>query len=90
MHFSLITPSDLILLNHDGKVIDGGRNRFLNYAAFAIHSEIHATRLDVLCAAHSHSVFGRAFCATGRTLEMITQDVCNFYEDHVLYAYVSN
>jgi ribulose-5-phosphate 4-epimerase/fuculose-1-phosphate aldolase len=86
LHFSLITPSDLILVNHSGTVIDGGKNRFLNYAAFAIHSEIHSARPDVACAAHSHSVFGRAFCATGRTLDPITQDSCNFYNDHVLYS----
>lgn len=54
-------------------------------AAFAIHSEIHAARSDVVCAAHSHSVYGRAFCATGRELNMITQDACVFYNDHVLY-----
>ncbi|CZR66352.1 related to ribulose-5-phosphate 4-epimerase and related epimerases and aldolases [Phialocephala subalpina] len=85
LHFSLITPDDLILVSHDGKVIGGGRNRFLNYAAFAIHSEIHTARPDVVCAAHSHSTFGRAFCATGRTLDPITQDSCVFYNDHVLY-----
>lgn len=85
LHFSLVTDDDLILVSHDGKVIDGGRNRMLNYAAFAIHSEIHTARPDVLCAAHSHSVYGRAFCATGRELDMITQDSCVFYKDHVLY-----
>jgi len=85
LHFSLITPEDLILVSHEGKVIDGGRNRFLNYAAFAIHSEIHTARADVACAAHCHSAYGRAFCATGRTLDMLTQDSCVFYNDHVLY-----
>lgn len=85
LHFSLITPDDLILVSHDGRVIGGGRNRFLNYAAFAIHSEIHSARPDVVCAAHSHSTYGRAFCATGRTLDPITQDSCGFYNDHALY-----
>lgn len=89
LHFSLISEDDLILVTHDGKVVDGGRNRFLNYAAFAIHSEIHAARPDVICAAHSHSVSGRAFCATGRMLDLITQDSCNFFNDHVLYGYDS-
>ncbi|KKY16862.1 putative class ii aldolase adducin domain-containing protein [Phaeomoniella chlamydospora] len=84
-HFSTITDDDLILVTEDGKVIDGGKNRRLNYAAFAIHSEIHAARPDVICAAHSHSTYGRAFCATGRTLDMLTQDHCVFYNDHVLY-----
>ncbi|KUJ17786.1 class 2 aldolase adducin domain-containing protein [Mollisia scopiformis] len=86
LHFSLVTADDLILVNHAGKVIDGGKNRMLNYAAFAIHSEIHSARPDVACAAHSHSVYGRAFCATGRELQMLTQDACVFYKDHALYG----
>lgn len=55
-------------------------------AAFAIHSEIHKARPDVLCAAHSHSVYGRAMCTTGRTLDMLTQDFCMFYEDQAVYS----
>ncbi|KAI1080822.1 class 2 aldolase adducin domain-containing protein [Whalleya microplaca] len=85
MHFSLIRDEDLIRVDHDGNVVDGGKNRRLNYAAYAIHAEIHKARPDVLCAAHSHSVYGRAMCATGRTLDMLTQDACTFYNDHVLY-----
>ncbi|PKY01148.1 arad-like aldolase/epimerase [Aspergillus campestris IBT 28561] len=83
--FSLIKSSDLILVNHSGEVIDGGPCRLLNAAAFMIHSAIHAARPDVLCAAHSHSLYGRAFCALGRELDITTQDSCAFYNDHVLY-----
>jgi ribulose-5-phosphate 4-epimerase/fuculose-1-phosphate aldolase len=36
--------------------------------------------------AHSHSVFGKAFSALGRNLDMITQDACAFYHDVALYA----
>jgi ribulose-5-phosphate 4-epimerase/fuculose-1-phosphate aldolase len=124
LHFSLITDDDLIRVNHDGEVVEGGKtNRRLNYgaspfiqcqrqqhyaynalepslyffffghhrliscapAAYAIHAEIHKARPDVLCAAHSHSTYGRAMAATGRTLSMLTQDFCVFYDDHVLY-----
>lgn len=85
LHFSLVRPEDLILVNHEGRVVDGGRNRILNYSAFAIHAAIHSARPDVLCAAHSHSTFGRAFCATGRLLDPITQDSCVFFKDHALY-----
>ncbi|KAK9420507.1 putative Class 2 aldolase adducin domain-containing protein [Seiridium unicorne] len=85
MHFSLIRDEDLIRVDHDGNVVDGGKNRRLNYAAYAIHAEIHKARPDVACAAHSHSVYGRAMCATGKTLDMLTQDFCIFYNDHVLY-----
>lgn len=83
--FSLITKSDLILVDHSGKVIDGGPNRLLNTAAYMIHSAIHEARPDVMCAAHSHSIYGRTFCALGRKLESLTQDSCAFHNDHVLY-----
>lgn len=77
--FSLMKKSDLIQVDHHGKVIDGGPNRMLNAAAFMIHSAIHAARPDVLCAAHSHSLHGRAFCSLGRPLDIISQDSCAFY-----------
>lgn len=57
----------------------------LNRAAFAIHSAIHNARPDVMCAAHSHTIYGRAFCSLGKILDPITQDSCAFYNDHVLY-----
>ncbi|KUI62403.1 Meiotically up-regulated gene 14 protein [Cytospora mali] len=85
LHFSLITDDDLIRVDHNGKVVEGGSNLRLNYAAYAIHAEIHKARPDVLCAAHCHSIYGRAMCATGGTLDMLTQDFCCFFNDHVLY-----
>ena len=77
--FSLMKRSDLIQVDHQGKVIDGGPVRLLNAAAFMIHGAIHNARPDVQCAAHSHTVYGRAFCALGRELDIITQDSCSFY-----------
>ena len=83
--FSLIKKSDLILVNHDGVVIDGGKNRLLNQAAYMIHAAVHAARPDVTCAAHSHSIYGRAFCSLGRPIDIITQDACAFYNDLAVY-----
>lgn len=83
--FSLIKKSDLILVNHDGEVVDGGECRLLNTAAYMIHAAVHSARPDVLCAAHSHSIYGRAFCALGREIDIITQDSCAFYKDHAVY-----
>ncbi|KAL8818223.1 MAG: hypothetical protein Q9223_003090 [Gallowayella weberi] len=83
--FSLITKSDLIQVDHDGNIIDGGEVRLLNAAAFMIHGAVHKNRPDVLCAAHSHSIYGRAFCSLGRNLDMITQDSCSFHDDLALY-----
>ncbi|CAM5435482.1 class II aldolase/adducin family protein [Streptomyces abikoensis] len=83
MSFKHITVSDLILVNHEGKVVEGRHH--VNQAAFTIHSQIHRARPDVVAAAHSHSTYGRALSALGELLEPITQDVCAFYEDHALF-----
>ncbi|KAF2758412.1 class II aldolase/adducin domain-containing protein [Pseudovirgaria hyperparasitica] len=85
VHFALIKASDLILVNEDGKVVDGGEVRLLNTAAFMIHSAIHQARPDVNAACHSHSIYGRTFCTLGRTIETTSQDACAFYNDLALY-----
>ena len=77
--FSLMKRSDLIQVDHDGKIIDGGKVRLLNTAAFMIHGAVHQARPDVMCAAHSHSIYGRSFCTLGRKLDVITQDSCAFH-----------
>lgn len=66
-------------------MLEGGENRALNTAAFMIHGAIHEARPEVTCAAHSHSIYGRTWAAMGRELEILTQDSCAFYNDHVVY-----
>src|ERR1700674_2876985 len=83
MHFGHIRASDLCLVNHHGEVVEGGR--VINQAAFAIHSQVHAARPDVIAAAHAHSVHGKTWSALARKLNPITQDVCAFYQDHELF-----
>ncbi|MFE4206334.1 class II aldolase/adducin family protein [Streptomyces goshikiensis] len=83
MTFKHIRVSDLILVDSNGKVVEGRYH--VNKAAFAIHSQIHEARPDVVAAAHSHSTYGRALSALGEPLEPITQDVCAFYQDHGLF-----
>ena len=80
--FRHITVSDLILVDHDGNVVYGKHP--VNRAAFVIHSAVHAARPEVVAAAHSHSVHGKAFSSLGIPLAPITQDSCIFYEDHVV------
>jgi len=85
-HFSHIKADDLLLVDHQGNILpESGPERLLNTAAFMIHSAVHAARPDVDCAAHSHSVHGRAFSTLGVELDMITQDSCAFYKDHAVY-----
>jgi ribulose-5-phosphate 4-epimerase/fuculose-1-phosphate aldolase len=84
MHFGQIRVSDLILVNHHGEVVEGKYP--VNAAAFAIHSQVHAARPDVVAAAHAHSTYGKAWCSLGRLLDPITQDACAFYDDHAVFA----
>jgi len=80
--FRHIRVSDLILVDHSGNVVYGTRP--VNRAAFVIHSAVHEARPDVMAAAHSHSVHGKAFSSLGIPLDPLTQDSCVFYEDHVV------
>ncbi|GHF19962.1 MULTISPECIES: class II aldolase/adducin family protein [Streptomyces] len=80
--FSRIRVSDLILVNAEGLVVHGDAP--VNKAAFAIHSQLHHARPDIVAAAHSHSLHGKALAALGQPLLPITQDACLFFEDNVV------
>jgi ribulose-5-phosphate 4-epimerase/fuculose-1-phosphate aldolase len=82
--FGQIKVSDLILVNKKGEIVEG-KHPLLNRAAFAIHSQVHEARPDVIAAAHSHSPNGRTWATLGRLLDPITQDACAFYQDHALF-----
>ncbi|KAG2046698.1 class II aldolase/adducin domain-containing protein [Suillus hirtellus] len=88
IHFKLIQPEDLLLVDHRGKIQENesGPSRFLNRAAYMIHSAVHEARPDAICAAHSHTTYAKAFSALGVPLDPLTQDSCAFYEDHTLYS----
>jgi ribulose-5-phosphate 4-epimerase/fuculose-1-phosphate aldolase len=81
--FGFISASDLICVDSQGEVVEG--HRPVNRAAFAIHSQVHAARPDVVAAAHAHSIYGKSWSTLGRTLDPLTQDVCAFYQDHGLF-----
>jgi ribulose-5-phosphate 4-epimerase/fuculose-1-phosphate aldolase len=81
--FKQMRVSDLLLVSHTGEVVEG--NGLLNGAAFTIHSQIHMANPNITAAAHSHSVYGKAFSALGKLLDPLTQDACAFYDDHVLF-----
>jgi ribulose-5-phosphate 4-epimerase/fuculose-1-phosphate aldolase len=83
LSFGLVGLDDLILVNDSGEIVEG--EGVLNTAAFAIHSQVHAARPDVVAAAHSHSLYGKAWSSLGRLLDPLTQDACAFYGDHALF-----
>lgn len=87
MHFSQIRVSDLMLVDETGDIVDPGASARprLNRAAFAIHSELHKARPDVVAAAHSHSLYGKAWSTLGRLLDPLSQDSAVFFEQHALF-----
>ncbi|MDG1845457.1 MAG: class II aldolase/adducin family protein [Acidimicrobiales bacterium] len=81
-NFKLMTVSDLICVDHTGEVVIGDQP--VNAAAFAIHSQLHTARPDIMAAAHCHSMYGKTFSTLGNPLKMITQDDTMFYNDVAL------
>ena len=79
LNFKLMKVSDLICVDHTGEVVHGDKP--VNAAAFAIHSQLHAARPDVVAAAHTHSMYGKTFSTLGKPLKMISQDATMFYND---------
>jgi ribulose-5-phosphate 4-epimerase/fuculose-1-phosphate aldolase len=82
MSFRHVRSSDLICVDHDGRVVHGDHP--VNRAAFVLHSAIHRARPDVVSAAHAHSLHGKAFSSLHRPLRPLTQDACVFFEDHAV------
>lgn len=85
-HFSLIKASDLVHVDKNGNVLSDGNQAAINAAGFSIHAAIHKARPDIISAAHTHSMYGKAYSAFGQELEMINQDVCIFYQRHLVFS----
>lgn len=84
-HFSMMRASDLVLVDGEGYVVEGGNQACINEAGFMIHSEIHKARPDVVAACHTHSIYGKTWSAFGKPVEMLSQDACNFYGSQTVY-----
>jgi ribulose-5-phosphate 4-epimerase/fuculose-1-phosphate aldolase len=84
-HFSSIKASDLVLVDSEGYVTEGGAQLPINEAGFMIHSEIHKARPDVVAAAHTHSIHGKTWSAFGRPVEMLTQGMYSTYTSEGLW-----
>ncbi|PTB36573.1 uncharacterized protein TrAFT101_010455 [Trichoderma asperellum] len=79
-HFALMNGSDMLCLRiSDGEIVGGNRSRPVNNPGFYIHSEVHKARHNIHAICHAHTIAGRAWCAFGKPLEMITQDICDLY-----------
>ncbi|KAF4823689.1 Meiotically up-regulated gene 14 protein [Colletotrichum siamense] len=77
--WQLMRASDMILVDYNGNAVGGNMSLPSNAAGFLIHSALHKARPDVNAACHAHTIYGKAWSAFGRPLEMINQDACIFY-----------
>lgn len=82
VHFAKVNMSNLILVDHKGIVVEG--THAVNRAGFILHANVHEEHPDIIAMCHAHTTYGTAWCATGRSIEPITQDACAFFEDHVV------
>ena len=82
VHFSQVKVSNLILADHQGRVVEG--NYAINRAGFVLHAAVHEAHPDIISMCHAHTVYGTAFAALGRPLDPISQDAAAFFEDHVV------
>jgi len=82
VHFSQVKVSNLILADHEGRVVEG--RHAINRAGFVLHAAVHEEYPEVMAMCHAHTVYGTAWCATGRPLDMISQDAAAFHNDHAV------
>jgi ribulose-5-phosphate 4-epimerase/fuculose-1-phosphate aldolase len=82
VHFSQVKVSNLILADHQGRVVEG--EYAINRAGFVLHAAVHEAHPDIVAMCHAHTVYGTAFAALARPLDPISQDAAAFFEDHVV------
>lgn len=78
--FHEMRASDLVKIDHDGRVLDPHRGPdSINRAGFNIHSAVHAARPDVGCVVHTHTSAGIAVSAQEEGLLPISQHALKYY-----------
>lgn len=82
VHFADVRLSNLILVDHDGRVVEG--RHAVNRAGFVLHAAVHAAHPDIVAMCHAHTVYGTAFAALGQPLLPVSQDAAAFFEDHLV------
>lgn len=83
--FNEVRASDLIVVNLEGKVVQGGAA--MNPAGFTIHSAVHTARDDAHCVIHTHTVPGMAVAACEQGLLQLNQISAEFHQSVGVHPY---
>jgi len=85
--FEEITASNLIRIDHDGKVLDDPLGLGYNAAGFVIHGCIHQARPEAQCVIHTHTRAGVAVSAMKCGLLPISQHAMLVQSDVAYHDY---
>ncbi len=80
--FEEIRPKHIIVVNLDGKKVEG---KYERHSEVFIHTEIYRARRDVNCVVHSHPPYATAFGALRQPLRPISHEGNIFYEGLPLF-----
>lgn len=83
VHWSQMRASDILLINGDGEVLEGGRT--VEDTAFFIHRAIHRTAPHAKAVLHTHMPYMTAIaCVENGRLDMVSQNAVRFH-DRIAY-----
>jgi len=83
LHWSEITPSDIVMADGDGKIIEGKYP--VEPTAFYIHARIHAGNPKAQVVLHTHMPYATALTSIqGGRIEMCTQNALRYW-DRIAY-----
>jgi len=77
-HWSLMRPSDMLLLDGEGRELEG--RGVPEVTAFVIHAAVHAARPDARCVLHTHMPYATALtCLADPRLLPLSQNALRFH-----------
>lgn len=72
MDYFTLKPEDIVVLDLDGKVVDGNRKPSIEYA---LHEQVYKNRSDVNAVVHTHSTFCTAFAMARKDIPPAADDL---------------
>ena len=73
-----LTPADLIVIDFNGKRVDGPASDRTEVREWPIHAQIYRARPDVACVMHAHPIASTLMGTLGIAVEPVDQDCATF------------